>query len=133
MHLVYIAGPFRGATPFDVAQNVRRAEFFGLLVGKAGAVPVIPHTMFANFDKSLPDAFWLDATMDILKRCDGIVAIPGWQRSTGAKAEVAWAEANLSHKCLFGETRDAWPTPESTAALGDFVAFMKAQVTPHGR
>lgn len=85
--LLYIAGPYRGATPWDVAEHVRAAERLGLRVARYGAVPVIPHSMYAHFDQTLPDRFWLDATMEILRRCDGVVLLPTWERSQGAKAE----------------------------------------------
>lgn len=85
--LIYIAGPFRGATPLDVRRNVEHARDLGLGVAQAGGYPVIPHTMTAEFDKQLTDAFWLDGTMELLRRCDGIFLSHRWERSTGARAE----------------------------------------------
>lgn len=90
--LIYIAGPFRGPTPLDVRRNVERARDLGLRVAHAGGYPVIPHTMTAEFDKQLDDQFWLDGTMELLKRCDGMVLLPTWASSTGAIAEHQWAE-----------------------------------------
>jgi hypothetical protein len=89
--LVYIAGPFRGPTPLAVRRNVEAARDLGLLVAAAGGYPVIPHTMTAEFDKQLTDQFWLDGTMELLKRCDAIVCSENWEWSKGAQAELGWA------------------------------------------
>jgi hypothetical protein len=70
---VYVAGPFRGKTPWDVECNVRRAENLGLVVAKMGAVPVIPHTMYRFYQFSLPDEFWIEATLSLLHTCQSMV------------------------------------------------------------
>lgn len=90
--LIYIAGPFRGLTPLDVRRNVEAARDLGLRVAEAGAFPVIPHTMTADFDQLLTDQFWLDGTLALLARCAGIVLTHTWERSTGARTEHDWAQ-----------------------------------------
>lgn len=85
--LVYIAGPFRAKTPFLIEENIRSAERVGLRVCEAGAAALIPHTMYRFFQHSLPDAFWLDAGLDLLRKCDAIVMGPGWRSSTGSCRE----------------------------------------------
>jgi hypothetical protein len=97
--LIYTAGPFRGATPWDVEANVRTAEAAALEIAKRGHIPICVHSMYRNFDKSLPDEFWLSATMEILRACDALVLVGSWQKSTGAKAELA--EANRLEKKIF--------------------------------
>lgn len=91
MRKVYVAGPFRGATPWEVECNVREAEVLALAVAKCGAVPVCPHTMTRFFDKILPDQFWLEATMELLRMCNAIVFTKRWEESNGARAEEAEA------------------------------------------
>lgn len=107
MKIVYIAGPFRGRTPWDVAENVRNAERWGLEVAKRGAMPLIPHANTAHFDGQLDDVFWLNGTMELLRRCDAVLMVPGWRESEGAKAERA--EALVRGIPVF-DTRDssAW-------------------------
>jgi len=104
--LVYIAGPFRGATPFDVKTNVHEAEVLGLEVAALGGYPVIPHSMTAHFDKQLTDQFWLEGTMALLRRCDAIVMSTRWQQSTGARAEEA--EATRIGMPIFYQTNSKW-------------------------
>jgi nucleoside 2-deoxyribosyltransferase len=92
MKVVYVAGPFRGDTPWQVEENIRMAERTGLRVALAGFVPLIPHTMYRYFDKSAPDEFWLDGTIELLRRCDGIVMSVGWPMSSGSRAELEFAK-----------------------------------------
>jgi hypothetical protein len=89
--LIYIAGPFRGPSPIIVRRHVEAARDLGLRVAEAGGYPVIPHTMTADFDKLLTDQFWLDGTLEMLKRCDAMVLTYDWEKSSGARAEQAWA------------------------------------------
>ena len=92
MQLVYIAGPFRAATAWEIEQNVRRAEELALEVARAGAMPVCPHTNTRFFHGQCTDEFWLAGTMELLHRCDAVVAAYGWERSSGSRAEVAEAD-----------------------------------------
>lgn len=92
MLVVYVAGPFRAPTAWGIAENVRAAERVGLAVARAGAMPLIPHANTGNFHGEGDDQLWLDGTMELLRRCDAVVLVPGWQRSSGTKAEVAEAE-----------------------------------------
>lgn len=89
---VYIAGHFRGKTPWDIECNVRRAEDLGLWVAKMGAVPVIPHSMYRYYQGSLPDAFWIEATLSLLHTCQSMVIdLPHEQivNSVGTMGEIA--------------------------------------------
>jgi hypothetical protein len=91
MKLIYIAGPYRGTTPWDVECNVRRAELSSLQIAKLGGVPVCPHSMYRYFDKQCNEEFWIKATMDIMLRCDGALFGPGWQQSAGSIGEYEMA------------------------------------------
>lgn len=86
--VVYVAGPFRAPTAWEIEQNIRRAENVGFLVAKIGAVPVIPHTQYRFFQGSLPDEFWLEATLEQLRRCDAVALVDGWQNSEGTGREI---------------------------------------------
>ena len=92
MKVVYIAGPFRAPTAWGIAENIRQAERLGLEVAKLGLMPLIPHANTAHFHGELPDEFFLDGTMELLRRSDAVMLLPDWERSSGARAEVAEAE-----------------------------------------
>lgn len=87
MLVIYVAGPFRAPTQWGIAENIRHAERYGLMVAENGAMPLIPHANTAHFHGLNSDQFWLDGTIELLKRCDGAVFIPGWQRSSGSRGE----------------------------------------------
>ncbi len=93
--LIYIAGPFRADTPWAIEKNVRKAETLGLSVARMGGIPIIPHTMYRFFQNSLPDAFWLEVGIEILRRCHVVaVAFPSRvraQESRGTAEEIATA------------------------------------------
>lgn len=92
MRVVFVAGPYRGATAWEVAENVRAAERVGFNVASCGAMPLIPHANTANFDKTFTDQFWLLGTMELLRRSDAVMLVNGWERSVGARAEVEEAK-----------------------------------------
>lgn len=85
--IIFVAGPYRGANAWKIERNIRRAEEMGMTVAEWGGVPMIVHTMYRFFQGTLPDDFWLNADHDILRRCDAILMLQGWERSSGATAE----------------------------------------------
>lgn len=92
MKIIYIAGPFRGENAWQVEQNIREAEKLGFWVANQGAMPLIPHTNTRFFDGTLSQNFWLDGTLELLRRCDAMVMTPLWRSSSGACSEVEEAK-----------------------------------------
>lgn len=90
MKVIYIAGPFRAPTAWAIAENVRAAERMGLEVARRGAMPLIPHANIAHFHGEGNDQLWIDGKLELLRRCDAAVFIPGWITSRGSQCE--WAE-----------------------------------------
>jgi hypothetical protein len=95
MIVVYVAGPYRAKNNWVIEQNVRRAETVALNVWAMGLVAICPHAMSRFYQGALPDATWLAGDLEILKRCDAVLLISGWQTSEGTRAEIAQA-----HRCL---------------------------------
>jgi hypothetical protein len=87
--IVYIAGPFSGATRAEVAWNIASAELAGLAVARMGAFPFIPHTNTGHpaFEKAQPYDFWIAGTMAMLYRCDAMLMVDEWENSKGAVGE----------------------------------------------
>lgn len=94
MRLIYIAGPFRGASAWDIEQNIRRAEESGLEVARLGAMPIVPHAMTRYWHgvAGVPESFWLRGTIEMLRRADAVLLIAEWRASRGSVAERAEAE-----------------------------------------
>lgn len=97
MRVIYIIGPFRAKTNWDVQLNVRTAEMLGLEVARLGAMPLIPHMNTANFDGLLTGQFWVNGTLELAARCDAAITVEALghsiQGSKGSEGEIAQFEA----------------------------------------
>lgn len=93
MKLVYIAGPFRGPDHWAIECNIRRAESLALEVWRLGAAALCPHMNTRHFQGVLPDAIWLKGDLEMVKRCDAVLMVQGWEKSEGAATEAAWANS----------------------------------------
>jgi hypothetical protein len=91
MKLVYIAGPYRAATEWEIVQNIRRAEALALRVWQAGAACICPHKNTAFFGGAADVEVWLAGDLEMLRRCDAVICTSDWQLSIGATNEVAFA------------------------------------------
>lgn len=91
MKLIYVVGPFRGDNAWEIENNIRRAETLALSVWRLGAAAICPHTNTRFFSGAAPDEVWLAGDIEILRRCDAIILTDNWERSSGARAEVAEA------------------------------------------
>lgn len=89
---IYIAGPYRAATPWLVEQNVRRAEDVAYQVWATGHVAICPHTNTRFFDRSLPDYIFTEGTLEMMRRCDAVLVLPNHTDSLGTIGEIREAE-----------------------------------------
>lgn len=85
--VVYVAGPFRAPTAWEIEQNVRAAESWGMKIAELDAMPLIPHANTRYSQDHRPDQFWIEGTLELLRRCDLLFLIPGWENSEGARGE----------------------------------------------
>lgn len=90
MKRVYIAGPYRAKTAWDIENNIRRAERVGMMVAEMRYAPVIPHPMYRYFHGTLSDQFWIDATESLLASCHASLFLFGWEESSGSRSEYAF-------------------------------------------
>tara|TARA_R100000687_G_scaffold83707_1_gene89680 strand:+ start:34829 stop:35185 length:357 start_codon:yes stop_codon:yes gene_type:complete len=93
--LIYVAGPYRGVTQEAIKLNIAVAKQVGKLVAQKGWMPVIPHLNTCEFELIAPelkDEFWLEGTMELMRRCWAVVLCPGWQNSSGTLAEIKEAK-----------------------------------------
>jgi hypothetical protein len=92
LRVVYVAGPYRAATVRGIVENIRTAEFWALEIWRWGGVALCPHLNTRLFDGAAPDEVWLKGDLELLRRCDAVALVPGWQASAGTRGEVAFAE-----------------------------------------
>lgn len=74
--VIYIAGPMRAADGWEVNLNVHRAEVVAREVARMGAVPLTPHSVGAHMIGTETDEYWLDATLELMRRCDAVLVLP---------------------------------------------------------
>jgi nucleoside 2-deoxyribosyltransferase len=92
MRVVYVAGPYTAPNAWVREQNIRRAEEVGFLVAESGAMPLIPHANTRFFDGLQTPEFWYEGTLELLRRCDAVIVVEGYEFSRGTKAEIAEAD-----------------------------------------
>ena len=105
MKVAYIAGPYRapGIGGINgIAENIWAARQAALRWAKKGYAVICPHLNSAFMDGALPDEAWLERGLELLRRSDVIVVLPGWQESEGSKAEVIKAR-DLEIEILFDD------------------------------
>lgn len=115
LKVVYIAGPYRVATERGVAENIRRAGDLALEVWRAGMVALCPHMNTALFGGACPDEVWLLGDLELMRRCDAILLVPGWRQSNGTIAEVSLAR------------REGMPIFESITDLSEWARTTEAR------
>lgn len=102
MKLIYVAGPYRSKTIYGVSQNIRAAEDVAVKLWTWGAAVICPHKNTAFFDGAvdepqdengmvLDDSVFFRGDIEMLKRCDAIVLVPGFEKSVGTMREYTFA------------------------------------------
>jgi hypothetical protein len=92
MKVIYVAGPYRANTERGVIENIRNAEAIAIKVWQAGFIALTPHLNTRLFGGICSDEVWLNGALEIMKRCDGMILVPGWEKSSGTIAEIEEAK-----------------------------------------
>lgn len=93
--VLYISGPYFSADHIHGTEgNILNASKIALEAWRKGWAVICPHKNTAGFHHAteIPHQVWLDGDLAILLRCDAILMIPGYNRSTGARMELDVAE-----------------------------------------
>lgn len=93
MKLAYVAGPYRAASESAVVRNIRNAEHIAVKLWQDGYAVICPHKNTALFGGLAPDDVWLKGDIEMMRRCDLVVLVPGWEASSGTNAEVQEAKS----------------------------------------
>lgn len=91
--VIYVAGPYSAASAKQISENVRRAELVGQEIMRRGHVALCPHTMTHDWDigTGLEYQDFLRCDLELLRRCDAICMVEGWEMSKGSVGE--WRDA----------------------------------------
>lgn len=88
MRVAYVGGRYRAPTVRGIVENIRRAEEVALELWKLGFAVICPHKNSALFDGACDDSVWLAGSLELMRRSDIVVLVPGWEYSTGTLAEI---------------------------------------------
>jgi hypothetical protein len=94
MKLVYVAGKYSDKTLHDTFDNVRTAEKVARDLWKEKIPCICPHKNAEMFDDIASWKTFMDGSIEILKRCDALLAVSNWKNSKGAKLEIKYAQKN---------------------------------------
>lgn len=127
MRLIYVAGPYRAETIAGVVANIAVASAEALRILASGNYPVVPHRNTGLMDGAAPDGQFLAGARELMRRCDEVVVLPGWERSEGTCLEVeaalvcglpvydtSGAEVDAAPAGFFGRVRAARVAAEAT-------------------
>ena len=91
--LLYVAGPYSGATEYVITANIENAAIIAQQLWDEGFSVICPHTNTSHFthDKTSYNDY-IEGDLVMLARCDGIVMIDRWEQSKGAIGEKERAE-----------------------------------------
>jgi hypothetical protein len=97
MLIVYVAGPYRADTREGVERNIQKARKVAIALWERGYGVICPHLNTAHFHDDCKvdnEDLYLNAYVEILKRCDAVVMTNGWNKSAGAREEFETAIMN---------------------------------------
>lgn len=90
--LVYVAGPYRAPTVYGISCNIDRAKRAAAGLWALGVAALCPHANSGYLDGLAPDQVFLAGALEMMRRCDAVLLVPGWEDSVGTRAELAEAE-----------------------------------------
>lgn len=92
MKICYIAGPYRSKTLNGVWENIMFARQYAIKYWNLGYSVICPHTNTMLMDMENTDNMFLEGDLEMIRRCDVMVMIPGWEKSVGACGELRLAK-----------------------------------------
>lgn len=91
MKILYVAGPYMGKTIRETVDNTRKAEELAIKIWEAGYIALCPHKNTALLDGIVSEKIFLNGSMHLLSRCDGMVVMNSSSESEDTKAEIIFA------------------------------------------
>lgn len=95
MKVIYICGPIRNDDAEIQKRNIGKGILAAKAIWQAGGAAICPH-MLAYFwgDEDRLRKLILEGELELIRRSDAVLALPGWPSSVGASAEVCFARGN---------------------------------------
>jgi len=93
MKVVYVAGKYRAKHPYLIQENIDNAKNMAKRVWQQGHVAICPHLNSMNFEGINTEQHFIDGTLELMRRCDAVLLVPGWETSEGTIGEIEEARA----------------------------------------
>jgi hypothetical protein len=93
LKVIYVAGAYRSKSINRIWENINHAMVEARKLWLNGWAVICPHANTAFMDE-MPqtDEMFLQGDLEILKRCDAIYMLQGWEKSVGAAGEYELAK-----------------------------------------
>lgn len=88
MKLLYLAGPFRDRSLWQMRKHVEQAEQIASELWREGYVVLSPHLNHGAFQGLVEDNMIGCACDLLVNKCDALVRMDGWEHSEGTRQEV---------------------------------------------
>lgn len=92
--VAYVAGPYSG----DIEGNIKRAEKVSIDLIRKGYSVITPHKNTAHYEKYEGEGInretWIEMDLAILRRCDILFVMEGYEGSKGTAGEIKFATEN---------------------------------------
>jgi hypothetical protein len=98
--VIFISGAYRAKTINDTFANIMHARNAAIRLWSMNFIVICPHLNSFLMDGICDDSIWLEGDLEILKRCDAIYMLDGWEDSEGARKELGLA-IKLGKKSYF--------------------------------
>jgi len=96
IRLIYVAGRFNADTGLarrdHVTHAMRHAAWVLRQFGVQGLYPVVPHAQGEHLVGIGAEHIHYAGTLEIMRRCQAVLVVPGWEASKGTLAEIKEAD-----------------------------------------
>jgi len=93
-NLIYVCGPYRNTSEEKKKENIWHALRVSVRLWELGFFVICPHLNTANFEfyTNLDNNVWLDGGLEMLRRCDCVFILKGFETSPGSLKECELAQ-----------------------------------------
>ncbi|GEM_PF-1106446 len=94
VEILFVAGAYMNKDSNEINKNIHLAEQHSIELWNRGYKVFCPHLNTSHFEvkANAEEKAYKEFDMKMLQYCDAVFALPNWQNSTGAKAEIEEAK-----------------------------------------